>query len=86
MFPALRVRVSGLKKLSKYRLYLDFIPVDRNKYRYVYHRLVETNDQKGNMHIQSSVNGNDHEFHIPSTKPNAIWLTTLDCKKKYLIN
>lgn len=37
MFPALRVRVSGLRKLSKYRLYLDFIPVDRNKYRYVYH-------------------------------------------------
>ena len=41
MFPALRVRVSGLKKLAKYRLYLDFIPVDRNKYRYVYHRLVK---------------------------------------------
>ncbi|KAH3735139.1 T-box transcription factor TBX18-like isoform X2 [Dreissena polymorpha] len=37
MFPALRIRVSGLKKLTKYRVAMDFVPVDKHKYRYVYH-------------------------------------------------
>jgi len=38
MFPAVRVRFSGLKQQGKYRVAMDFIPVDKNKYRYVYHR------------------------------------------------
>lgn len=37
MFPAVRVRVSGLQKSSRYKISMDFIPVDKNKYRYVYH-------------------------------------------------
>ncbi|XP_060597939.1 T-box transcription factor TBX20-like [Ruditapes philippinarum] len=37
MFPAVRIRISGLKKTSRYRVSMEFIPVDKNKYRYVYH-------------------------------------------------
>ncbi|XP_045197767.2 T-box transcription factor TBX20-like isoform X2 [Mercenaria mercenaria] len=37
MFPAVRIRISGLKKTARYKVSMDFIPVDKNKYRYVYH-------------------------------------------------
>ena len=38
MFPAVRVRISGLKKAGKYNIHMEFICVDKHKYRYVYHR------------------------------------------------
>ncbi|KAL4233677.1 T-box transcription factor tbx18 [Mactra antiquata] len=37
MFPAVRIRISGLNKSTKYKVKMDFLPVDKNKYRYVYH-------------------------------------------------
>ncbi|CAC5393225.1 TBX15 [Mytilus coruscus] len=38
MFPAVRCKVHGLDPKSKYRVYIDFVQLDRHKYRYVYHR------------------------------------------------
>lgn len=37
MFPAVRCKVHGLDPKSKYRVYIDFVQLDRHKYRYVYH-------------------------------------------------
>ncbi|KAL5010034.1 hypothetical protein ScPMuIL_012339 [Solemya velum] len=37
MFPAVRVRISGLDPHCRYRIAMDFISVDKYKYRYVYH-------------------------------------------------
>eukprot|EP00106_Octopus_bimaculoides_P004384 XP_014771826.1 PREDICTED: T-box transcription factor TBX18-like [Octopus bimaculoides] len=37
MFPALRVKVSGLQAQVLYEVSLTFEPVDKRKYRYVYH-------------------------------------------------
>ena len=37
MFPALRVKITGLDPAKKYSVVLDIVPVDENRYRYVYH-------------------------------------------------
>ena len=37
MFPAIRVKVSGLQPEKRYFMALDIMPVDENRYRYVYH-------------------------------------------------
>jgi len=37
MFPAIRIKVSGLKPQRKYVMMLDIEAVDDNRYRYVYH-------------------------------------------------
>ena len=37
MFPAIRIKVSGLKPQKKYAMLLDIEAVDDNRYRYVYH-------------------------------------------------
>lgn len=37
MFPAIRCKFHGLEPKAKYRVYLDFIQLDKHKYRYVYH-------------------------------------------------
>ena len=37
MFPAIRIKVSGLKPQRKYIMMLDIQAVDDNRYRYVYH-------------------------------------------------
>ena len=37
MFPAIRVKVSGLAPEKRYFMALDIMPVDENRYRYVYH-------------------------------------------------
>ena len=38
MFPTLRVNFSGLDPEARYDVALDIIPVDKKRYRYVYHR------------------------------------------------
>ncbi|XP_023662629.1 T-box transcription factor TBX18 isoform X1 [Paramormyrops kingsleyae] len=37
MFPAMRVKVSGLDPHQQYYIAMDIIPVDNKRYRYVYH-------------------------------------------------
>nr|XP_033794159.1 T-box transcription factor TBX18 [Geotrypetes seraphini] len=37
MFPAMRVKVSGLDPHQQYYIALDIVPVDNKRYRYVYH-------------------------------------------------
>ena len=37
MFPAIRIKISGLKPQKKYAMLLDIEAVDDNRYRYVYH-------------------------------------------------
>ena len=37
MFPAIRIRVTGLDPKAYYILILDIVPVDNKRYRYAYH-------------------------------------------------
>ena len=37
MFPTLKVRLRGLDPRSQYIVYMDLIPYDDKRYRYVYH-------------------------------------------------
>ena len=37
MFPTLKVRLRGLDPVSQYIVYMDLIPYDDKRYRYVYH-------------------------------------------------
>ncbi|CAB1342504.1 unnamed protein product [Coregonus sp. 'balchen'] len=37
MFPAMRVKISGLDPHQQYYITMDIIPVDNKRYRYVYH-------------------------------------------------
>lgn len=37
MFPAMRVKISGLDPHQQYYIAMDIIPVDNKRYRYVYH-------------------------------------------------
>uniref|UniRef100_S4RB35 T-box domain-containing protein n=1 Tax=Petromyzon marinus TaxID=7757 RepID=S4RB35_PETMA len=37
MFPAIRVKVSGLLPHHHYHLAMDIVPLDNKRYRYVYH-------------------------------------------------
>ena len=37
MFPTLKVRLRGLDPVSQYVVYMDLIPYDDKRYRYVYH-------------------------------------------------
>ncbi|XP_072913686.1 T-box transcription factor TBX22-like [Hemitrygon akajei] len=37
MFPAIRVKIRGLEPEQRYYIAMDIIPVDSNRYRYVYH-------------------------------------------------
>ena len=37
MFPTLKVRLRGLDPASQYIVYMDLIPYDDKRYRYVYH-------------------------------------------------
>jgi len=38
MFPTVKVRLSGLEPTATYIVFLDMVPVDDKRYRYVYHR------------------------------------------------
>jgi len=40
MFPTVKVRLSGLESTATYIVFLDMVPVDDKRYRYVYHRQV----------------------------------------------
>ena len=40
MFPTVKVRLSGLEPTATYIVFLDIVPVDDKRYRYVYHRQV----------------------------------------------
>lgn len=40
MFPTVKVRLSGLEPTATYIVFLDMVPVDDKRYRYVYHRQV----------------------------------------------
>jgi hypothetical protein len=40
MFPTVKVRLSGLDPAASYIVFLDIVPVDDKRYRYVYHRYV----------------------------------------------
>ncbi|KAJ4429496.1 hypothetical protein ANN_21665 [Periplaneta americana] len=40
MFPTVKVRLSGLEPAASYIVFLDIVPVDDKRYRYVYHRQV----------------------------------------------
>uniref|UniRef100_A0A8C9PVV2 T-box transcription factor 18 n=1 Tax=Spermophilus dauricus TaxID=99837 RepID=A0A8C9PVV2_SPEDA len=37
MFPAMRVKISGLDPHQQYYIAMDIVPVDNKRYRYVYH-------------------------------------------------
>ena len=37
MFPAMRIKISGMDPNSQYILILDVVPVDNKRYRYAYH-------------------------------------------------
>ncbi|KAK3098338.1 hypothetical protein FSP39_018581 [Pinctada imbricata] len=37
MFPAIRVKLHGLKSDAKYKVWIEFLQLDQQKYRYVYH-------------------------------------------------
>jgi hypothetical protein len=37
MFPTLKVRLRGLRPQDTYLVYMDLIPYDDKRYRYVYH-------------------------------------------------
>ena len=41
MFPTLKVRVSGLDPAEQYLIFLQIVPFDDKRYRYVYHRSVQ---------------------------------------------
>jgi hypothetical protein len=38
MFPTVKVQLSGLDPAASYIVFLDIVPVDDKRYRYVYHR------------------------------------------------
>jgi len=40
MFPTVKVRLSGLEPTATYIVFVDMVPVDDKRYRYVYHRQV----------------------------------------------
>lgn len=37
MFPAMRVKITGMDPKAQYILILDVVPVDNKRYRYAYH-------------------------------------------------
>ena len=37
MFPAMRIKVTGMDPKAQYILILDVVPVDNKRYRYAYH-------------------------------------------------
>ena len=45
MFPAFKVRLSGLDSNRLYTVKLDFLQPDSRKYRYIYHRWVFLNER-----------------------------------------
>lgn len=38
MFPTVKARLHGLERDASYIVFLDIVPVDDKRYRYVYHR------------------------------------------------
>ncbi len=40
MFPTLKIRVAGLDPKEMYLFFLEIVPFDDKRYRYVYHRFV----------------------------------------------
>jgi T-box protein 18 len=38
MFPTLKIRVAGLDPKEMYLFFLEIVPFDDKRYRYVYHR------------------------------------------------
>lgn len=46
MFPTFQVRLCGLDLHSEYMLMMDFVPLDDKRYRYAFHRQVNSLQQK----------------------------------------